>query len=140
MKKILRLGALIAVFGVLSLSGLTAYAGPIGPTPAGGKPIGPTPAADTTQSPSGGLTNPLNGIDSLPEFMDKILQAVVQLGSIVLLFAIIYVGFKFVTAQGNEEEIRSARSALMWTVIGGLILLGAQTIGLVISTTVNSLK
>ncbi len=89
--------------------------------------------------PSGGLTNPLNNINSLPGFMNAILDAVVQLGSIVLVFAIVYVGFKFVTAQGNEEEIRSARTALMWVVIGGLVLLGARTVGLVITTTVEQL-
>lgn len=88
---------------------------------------------------STGLTNPLNNINSLPDFMNAILDAVVQLGSIVLVFAIVYVGFKFVTAQGNEEEIRSARTALMWVVIGGLVLLGAKTVGLVITNTVQQL-
>jgi|TARA_R110000824_G_scaffold401771_1_gene615540 hypothetical protein len=97
---------------------------------------GPTTVTNTS---SGGLTNPLNNINSLPEFMNAILDAVVQLGSIVLLLAIVYVGFLFVKAQGKEEEIKSARSALMWTVIGGLILLGAKTIGLVIASTVGAL-
>lgn len=97
--------------------------------------------SDTTVTNTGstGLTNPLNNINSLPEFMNAILDAVVQLGSIVLVFAIMYVGFKFVTAQGNEEEIRSARTALMWVVIGGLVLLGAKTVGLVITSTVQQL-
>jgi hypothetical protein len=52
---------------------------------------------------------------------------------------IVYVGFLFVAAQGNEEKIRSARSALVWTVIGGLILLGAKAIALVIEQTVSTL-
>ena len=60
-----------------------------------------------TNTSSGGLTNPLNDIDSLPDFMNAILDAVVQLGSIVLLLAIVYVGFLFVKAQGKEEEIKS---------------------------------
>jgi hypothetical protein len=67
------------------------------------------------------------------------LDAVVYLGSIFLTLAIIYVGFLFVMARGNEEKIRGARSALVWTVIGGLILLGAKAIGLVISATVTGL-
>lgn len=89
---------------------------------------------------SGGLTNPLGSIDSLPDFLNLLLKAVVDIGVIVLTLAIVYIGFLFVKAQGNEEELRSARSALMWTVIGGLVLLGAQTIGMVIQSTVNSLK
>lgn len=133
----------IRIFALLLLLSSVMLAGPVsalavdaGGTPSGGVDAGGTPATDTS---SGGLTNPLNNINSLPDFMNAILDAIVQLGSIVLVFAIVYVGFKFVTAQGNEEEIKSARSALMWTVIGGLVLLGAKTVGLVISTTVKSL-
>jgi hypothetical protein len=90
-------------------------------------------------SGGGGLTNPLGSIDSLPKFMEAILGAIVTLGTIVLTLAIIYVGFLFVKAQGNAEQISAARSALLWTVIGGLILLGAETVGLVIGNTVESL-
>ena len=88
---------------------------------------------------TGGLINPLNNIDSLEDFMLAILHGVVRLGSIILVLALVYTGFLFVVAQGNQEKISSARSALMWTVIGGLILLGAEAIGLVISATVKTL-
>lgn len=108
----------------------------IGGAPNGGPTVGGQPASETS---GGGLTNPLGSIDSLPEFMTAILRAVVTLGSIVLTLAIIYVGFLFVKAQGNAEQISAARSALLWTVIGGLILLGAETVGLVIENTVESL-
>ncbi|MEK7201441.1 MAG: hypothetical protein AAB737_02295 [Patescibacteria group bacterium] len=97
-------------------------------------------APSAPESGGGGLTNPLNSINSLPDFLDAILGAVVQLGTIVLTLAIVYVGFLFVKAQGKEEELKNARSALMWTVIGGLVLLGAQTIGMVIGSTVDSLR
>lgn len=108
--------------------------------PTDGNP-GPGPTTGNTQTNSGGgLTNPLGSIDSLPDFLNLLLKAVVDIGVIVLTLAIVYVGFLFVKAQGNEEQLRSARSALMWTVIGGLVLLGAQTIGMVIQSTVNSLK
>jgi hypothetical protein len=52
---------------------------------------------------------------------------------------IVYVGFLFVAAQGNAEKISSARSALVWTIIGGLLLLGASAIELVIEATVKTL-
>ena len=71
--------------------------------------------------------------------MLAILRGVVRLGSIILVLALVYTGFLFVVAQGNQEKISSARSALMWTVIGGLVLLGAEAIGLVISATVKTL-
>jgi hypothetical protein len=60
------------------------------------------------------------------------------LGTLIMLPTGLLVSF-FVAAQGNEEKIRSARSALVWTVIGGLILLGAKAIALVIEQTVSTL-
>lgn len=84
------------------------------------------------------LENPLNA-SSLAELLTVILDAVIRLGTLLLVLMLVFVGFLFVTAQGKEEKIRDARSALMWTVIGGLILLGAQTISLVIQSTVNAL-
>lgn len=125
---------LVALNVVVVPSIALAIDGPTGPTGTGID--GPTgPSAGT----GGGLKNPLNNINSLPDFMNAILDGVIQLGSILLLLAIVYVGFLFVKAQGKEEEIKNARDALMWTVIGGLILLGAKTIGLVISSTVGAL-
>lgn len=87
----------------------------------------------------GSLVNPLNNISSLPELLRAILAGVVEIGAIFLTLMIVYVGFLFVAARGNEEKISSARSALLWTVIGGLILLGAQAIELVIESTVKTL-
>ena len=53
---------------------------------------------------------------------------------------LVYVGFLFVTAQGNETKITAAKSGLLWTVVGALILLGAQAIALAIEATVKALS
>lgn len=87
---------------------------------------------------TGALKNPLK-YDSLNDLLTAVLKAVIDLGSIILTLALVWVGFKFVAARGNEEAIRSARAALMWTVIGGLILLGATAIQSVITSTVSSI-
>jgi hypothetical protein len=84
------------------------------------------------------LVNPLK-FNSLEELIDAILSAVIKLGTYVLVLMLMWTGFKFVAARGNEEAIRSARTALMWTIIGGLILLGAKAIELVIQATVTSI-
>lgn len=89
---------------------------------------------------SGGLVNPLRGVDSFPEFLRAILGGIVEIGTIVLIMMLVYVGFLFVAARGNAEKLQGAKSALVWTVIGGLILLGATSIQLVIEGTVNSLR
>ncbi len=89
---------------------------------------------------SGGLINPLRGVDSFPDFLRAILGGIVEIGTIVLIMMLVYVGFLFVAARGNAEKLQGAKSALVWTVIGGLILLGATSIQLVIEGTVNSLR
>lgn len=96
----------------------------------------------TTGGGGGGgetLKNPLK-FNSLPELISGILSGVVQLGAILLVFMLVYVGFLFVMAQGNPEKVSAARSALVWTVIGGLILLGAEAISKVIEATVQSIS
>lgn len=109
-------------------------------TPGGGNPGGGNTPGGGNAGTSGGLVNPLNGINSLPEFLSAILAGVVQIGTIVLIMMLVYVGFLFVAARGNAEKLQGAKSALVWTVIGGLVLLGATSIQLVIQGTVDSLR
>lgn len=99
---------------------------------------GPT-TGETGGASGGGLTNPLKDINNLWDLVVKILELVVRLGWIFVTFMLIYVGFLFVSAQGNDEKLKSARSALVWTVIGGLILLGAQSIAYFLQATATSL-
>ncbi len=87
---------------------------------------------------SQGLCNPLNAPD-LVSLFQEILAYVVQIGAIILVMMIIFVGFQYITARGNPEKVSSAHKALLWTVVGGALLLGAEAIALVITATVSSL-
>ena len=87
---------------------------------------------------SGTLNNPLNAPD-LQTLLNEVLSYVIVLGSILLTIMLVYVGFKFVTAQGNPEAVSSAKTMLLWTVIGGVLLLGAKAIAIVITSTASSL-
>ncbi len=93
-------------------------------------------AADTEKGGSTKLVNPLKDIDSLQDLLLQVLDGVIiPIGFIFLTIMVVYVGFLFVMAQGKDEKLQSARSALVWTVIGGLILLGAKAIALFIQAT-----
>lgn len=96
-----------------------------------------TPPATTGQSIT--LLNPLNSGTSLPVLLDEILQFVVKIGSVVIVLMVIYVGFKFVMARGEPDAIIEARQALLWTVVGALILLGAEAIAKAIEATAQAL-
>ncbi len=86
------------------------------------------------------LINPLGAGTSLPVLLKDILQLIVQVGTVVIVLMLVYVGFLFVTARGEPGKITAARTALLWTVVGALILLGAQAISLGIQSTVQALS
>ena len=88
----------------------------------------------------GELLNPLGTGYSLPALLRAILEFVVRIGAVVVVLMLVYVGFLFVTAQGNETKLSAAKSGLLWTVVGALILLGAQAIASGIEATVRALS
>ncbi|XKT75112.1 MAG: hypothetical protein ACJKSS_03045 [Patescibacteria group bacterium UBA2103] len=84
------------------------------------------------------LQNPLKA-DSLEEFLTDILEFIVRLGTLVVIVMIVVVGFMFVNARGNPEAIKTARAALLWTLVGAVILIGAQIIAEAIKATVEAI-
>ena len=94
---------------------------------------------NTGSSGSGVILNPLN-VSSIQDFIAKILEVVVQVGLPVLVVSFVYVGYLFVQARGNPEGLKTAKGALVSTVIGAAIVLGAFIISTAISTTINNLK
>lgn|SRR3989338_6318421 len=86
-----------------------------------------------------GLTefqNPL-GVDTLQEFLVKFLEILIQIAFPFIVLAVIYTGFLFVKAQGNPEELKVAKNAFLWTVIGALLILGALAVSELIKATVD---
>ena len=76
---------------------------------------------------------------TLSAFLLKILNALVFILFPVVVIMIVYTGLLFVVAQGNESKITQARTALMWTIVGALVLLGAKALAMLICETVNDL-
>ena len=85
-----------------------------------------------------GFFDPLN-VKTIQELVYNILNTIVVIMFPIMVMMIVYTGFLFVTAQGNPAKITSARTALMWTVIGALVVLGAKALALAIKATVESL-
>ncbi len=85
------------------------------------------------------IKNPLGDTDTIPEAIKKIMDVILQLvfPFIVLLF--IYAGFLFVTARGNTDKLKQAKTMFWYTLIGTLLILGAWTIATAIVNTVNEI-
>ncbi len=82
---------------------------------------------------------PLKNLRTFQDFIIAILGVVVKIGYPIAILFIIWAGFLFLTAQGNEEKINTAKRAFLWAVIGTLVLLGAQALGLAVKGTIESL-
>jgi hypothetical protein len=97
--------------------------------------------SNTNGGSAGGtsLTNPLSAGTSLPALLTELLGFVTQIGAVIIVLMMVYVGFLFVTAQGVPAKLQTARQALLYTVIGALILLGAQAIASAIQATATAL-
>jgi len=63
----------------------------------------------------------------------------ITVGVPVAILFIIFAGFKFVTAAGDEKKVTDARKMLTWTVIGIAVLLGASILAGVIKNTITSI-
>jgi hypothetical protein len=94
------------------------------------------PAGSDTGSAT--FDNPLKGINDFPVLLNKVLGVLIQLGIPVLVIVIVYAGFLFVSAHGNETKLETAKSTLFWAVIGGAILIGAKVIAKVVCDTIGS--
>jgi len=88
---------------------------------------------------SGRICDPLGANSTLDGFLLKILEGALRMGMPIVAVAIIYCGFLFVKARGNPEELTKAKDALLYTLIGAAILLGAWALALLVQSTVTSL-
>jgi len=86
------------------------------------------------------LESPLGGVSNLNNLIEKILEVVVQIGTPIAVLFIIYAGFLFVTAQGNETKITKAKNAFTWAIIGTAVLLGAWVLAVAIEGTIGNLQ
>ena len=76
---------------------------------------------------------------AIPELLRKIIEFAVEIGTIVVVLMLVYIGFLFTTTSVNPENKQKAREYLLWTIIGALILIGAQAIATAIQMTVNAI-
>ncbi len=70
----------------------------------------------------------IGGATSLSFIISVIIQAVLGFLGIIFLVLTIMAGFKWMTAGGNEDEIKKAKQTLTNSVIGLIIVLAAYTI------------
>lgn len=76
-----------------------------------------------TTSTSAGLTS-----KPLPELVGSFIASALGLLGVVLVVLVIYAGFIWMTAQGNDEKIKKAKGMITSAVIGMIIIFAAYAI------------
>ncbi len=85
------------------------------------------------------IENPI-AANSLQELLATILQAFVRIGIPIAVLFLVYAGFLFVKAQGNPEELNTAKRAFLWTLVGVAVLFGAEVLANIISGTIEGVR
>lgn len=98
-----------------------------------------TQTTTTTADDAGAvqLENPIPSITTIGGFVEILLNIVLTIGIPIVAFFIILSGFRFVTARGNPEALGEAKRMLLYSLIGGALLLGAWVLAEAIQNTVN---
>jgi len=96
-------------------------------------------AGGPTTCPSKTLCNPLQ-FETISEFLKAMLGALEIIATPIVVLMIVYSGFLFVSAQGNPEKLATAKKAIMWTIIGAVVVLGASVLASAIEGTVDNIK
>lgn len=85
------------------------------------------------------FTNPIV-FGSVQGLVTAIVQALIVMLIPIVVFFVIFAGFKYVTARGNPNDIKQANQALMYAIIGGVIIIGAFAITQIVVNTVNEFR
>jgi len=98
------------------------------------------PGGQGVGNPGGvGIPNPL-GNQTIVGLFTTLLQILLVFAVPIVVFFIIYAGFLYVTARGNVEQITQAHRALLYALIGGVLILGGTVLIQVVQNTVNAVR
>ena len=84
------------------------------------------------------ICNPLTA-GSFSALITSLANIAFAIGFPIAIMFILWSGFLFVSARGNEEQIKTAKKTFTWAIIGTAILLGAKVIAVGIQNTILSL-
>ncbi len=87
-----------------------------------------------TEEPTADLfiPNPLGETSEISTLAKNIINFLIKLAIPISAILIVYAGFLYITSAGNEEKIKTAQKALIWALVGFVIILIASSIPTII--------
>ncbi len=67
-------------------------------------------------------------LNQIPEVFNNFKSLLYELGGGVAVLLLIYAGFTYVTAYGNEERATMAKKIIIWTIVGVVVIMCASII------------
>ena len=67
----------------------------------------------------------------------RIINGILGFLGVLFLIIILYAGFTWMNAGGNEEDVTQARSLIKWSIIGIIIIIGAYAISFYVVDQIN---
>ncbi|MCA9354804.1 MAG: hypothetical protein KC877_04765 [Candidatus Kaiserbacteria bacterium] len=83
-------------------------------------------------------------VENLTKFPDLktlllgILNVFVVIATPIVVLFIIYSGFLYVTARGNPQQLEQATRSLTYSIIGGILILGAVAFAAILQNLINA--
>ncbi|NMB92063.1 MAG: hypothetical protein GYA31_00280 [Parcubacteria group bacterium] len=74
------------------------------------------------------IPNPLGETSDIYTLIEKITNFLIGVAIVVTPIIIVYAGFLYITAGGNEEKVKTAQKVLIWAIIGFAIVLIARAV------------
>lgn len=117
-------------------------------SPSGGsktEPASPSGGSRYYDGPSGGpstdgttfyIQSPLK-FNNVGELVNGVIEIFTYLVILLAVLMLIWVGFKFVLAQGNVEEMKKLKNMLLWIVVGVAVVIGAR---IIVKVVINTLE
>ncbi|WP_144061186.1 pilin [Hyphomicrobium denitrificans] len=78
-------------------------------------------------------------MSSISEFVQRVLEAMVRLGIIVVALFILIAGYMYVSARGNAQKLGEAHENFKYVIYGAVLILGAWVIATVIGGTITQI-
>ena len=99
----------------------------------------PNTIQQTTSSGQKSITipNPLKA-NSIPALIDNIVNYIIGIATIILPLAVIYSAYLFMTAGGDMDKIIQGRHALMWTIVGYVLILISKGVTMIVASILGS--
>lgn len=93
--------------------------------------------AEVVLAADGYIQNPISS-DDFTSLLKAVLKIIIEIGIPLVILGVIFIGFKFIKAQGNPGELKQAKDGFKWVLVGAAIVLGAYVISAILQATVSN--